>query len=464
MIGSRMSGVTRAALVFAAAIVLALAGCQGGAVRPEPARSFENAPAADRRAVVAEIEKRRQADSQSVDEFDEMILVTNMDGRQLGAFQEAVRDRKAKYQAYSDGPEGQKLAAARKELADARAARDEAKAADLQKQVAPLDQADLDYRTKVRAPVVEIMDLDQQRDWAAYVLWGRWGGLNARFQGLGLTDDQLKKAQTVCRAEMNDIVKPGTLRNDPYLMIFRRRGENPFKDRVAARIGREVLSEDQRKMLSFASVPRADRKRVVADIEKRRAADARSVDEFDEMILATDMDGRQLGAFQEAVKERSVKFQAHGEGPEAKRMAALKDELAQARTAGDQKKIEDLQKQMDPLAQAEKDFRTQIRVPVVEVMTLGQQRDWAAYVLWSWWGGLGGRFRSAQLSDEQIAKAKAVCRAEMDTFIQPGTMAKDPYLWCIRGRDEPSAKMKDRVAQRVAQEVLTAEQRQKIAA
>jgi hypothetical protein len=454
----------RAGLIAAATALLALVGCQTGAARPEPARSFPDAPAADRRAVVAEIEKRRAADPQSVDEFDEMILVTNMDGRQLGAFQEAVKDRKAKYEAYSGGPEGQKLAAVRKQLAEARAARDEAKTADLQKQLEPLDRADMDYRTKIRAPVVEIMDLDQQRDWAAYVLWGRWGGLNARFQGLGLTDEQMKKAQAVCRAEMNDLIKPGTLRNDPYLMIFRRRGENPFKDRVAARIGREVLSEDQREMLTFASAPRADRKRVVADIEKRRAADARSIDEFDEMILATDMDGRQLGAFQEAVKQRQAKLQARGETAEAKRMAALKDELAKARTANDQKKVEDLQKQMDPLAEAEKDFRTQIRVPVVEVMTLRQQRDWAAYVLWGGWGGLGGRFRAAQLSDEQVAKAKALCRAEMDTLIRPDTMAKDPYLWCIRTRDEASAKLKDRVAQRIAQEVLTAEQRQKIAA
>ena len=451
---------TLGAMAVAVAAILVLGGCETGGKRME----FAGAPAADRAAVIAEIEERRQTDPASVDEFDEMVLVTNMDGRQLGAFLEAVAVRHAKYQAYSDGPAGRNLAAARQQLADARAARDEAKVEDLRQQLAPLEQADMDYRTQVRVPVVSVMDLAQQRDWAAYVLWGRWGGLHGRFRDLGLTDEQRWRAQAVCRDEMNTLIEPATLRADPYLWVFRQRGASPAKEAVAARIGREVLSEDQRKMLGFAEAPRADRRRIVADIEKRCAADARSIDEFDEMVLATDMDGRQLGAFLAAVQERHAKFQAYGQTAEAKRMAALKDQLAAAREAGDENEIEDLQKQMDPCAEAEKRFRTWIRVPVVEVMTLRQQRDWAAYVLWSWWGGLGGRLRGAGLTDAQTAKAKAIGRAEMEQLIRPGTMAMDPYLWCLRGRDEQAAKLKDRIARRIAREVLTPEQRDKISA
>ncbi len=208
--------------------------------------------------------------------------------------------------------------------------------------------------------------------------------------------------------------------------------------------------------------PPADRATVVAEIEKRKAdADSR-IDEFDEMILATDIDGKQLGAFLAAVERRHKKWEEYRGSAKHAKLQALQEQARAAKQADDKKKMAALETQIKPLAEAEREYRMAIRAEVVSVMDLEQQRDWANHVLWSW-GRLGGRLRRAKLTEDQMARAKTLTRAEMNNVIRPGTMQKDPYLWIVRGGNEDAKALKDKIADKVAKTVLTAEQREAIA-
>ncbi len=446
----RTAGMLAAGLVFASSATAA-----ARVHNPEYGDDLRN-----RESVVAAIRTRQEDPGQTIDEFDEMVLVTDLDDWRLEHFIRRVLDRHETWNEWMAGEKQQRLEALQAQLRQARRDGDQKQVEKLQRETEPLQRAHTELRTRIRRNVVTAMTYDQQRDWAAFVLWGHWGGLRGRFRDVDLSEDQLWRAHAVCRQEVWEFVKGHTLAVDPYLWVFRRGGD-PIRDRIAERIAREVLTPDQRKMMSFARAPRASRSRVVALIEKRREDPEQKIDEFDEMVLVTDMDGRQLGAFLEAVKERHAKWGAYTEGEAEQKRQALRGQLDAAKKAGDPKRIAAIEKQLEPLEKAHQDYRAKVRADVVEVMTLPQQRDWAAFVLWGHWGKLRWRFRRLDLSDRQVERAREICRDEMDRLVQRGTMEADPYLFCIRGRGEEVRALKDRVADRIAQQVLSRQQREK---
>jgi hypothetical protein len=205
----------------------------------------------DRQAVIAAIRQRVQAAPKDLDEFDEMILFTDIGGWQLKNFVAAVERRAARMREDAATGKGKQLETVQADLAAATQAKDTAKAESLQKQLESLQKAASDQRVRFRADVVGALSLEQQRDWAAYVLWGHWGGMAARFRSADLTPDQLWQAQIVVRQEMAAFVNPLTLRQDPYLWVFRHRGEGQeIRDKVAARITKEILTPDQQKKVA----------------------------------------------------------------------------------------------------------------------------------------------------------------------------------------------------------------------
>jgi hypothetical protein len=208
----------------------------------------------------------------------------------------------------------------------------------------------------------------------------------------------------------------------------------------------------------------SDRQAVIEAITARVQADPRALDEFDEMILFTDLSGWQLRTFVAAVERRAAQWEAFAATDNCKQLQALRPELAAARQANDAAKIEALQKQVEPLQKDEAELRTRIRADVVATLSLDQQRDWAAYVLWGHWGGLRRRFRSVELTEDQLWRAQAVCRQEMASFVNPLTLRQDPYLWVFRHpSDEKGKVIRDKVAARLAKEVLTPDQQKKLA-
>ncbi len=239
----------RAASALACLLALGLlvaAGC-------DPAQQRSGAadyagPPADRAAVVAAIRARQEDPAQRIDEFDEMILVTNMDGTQLGAFMAAVQDRVARIEAFDQTPAMVKLDGLRGRLAAAKKAKDEAAVASLVKEIEPLQETRSAFYNAARADVVGIMTLDQQRDWATFVLWDHWGRTRGHFRRAALSDDQLQMAEAICADECRTLIQPGTMEKDPYLWVCR--GGSEFKQQVRDRIAREVLTDAQREAMA----------------------------------------------------------------------------------------------------------------------------------------------------------------------------------------------------------------------
>ncbi|MFP4105951.1 MAG: hypothetical protein ACLFVU_07635 [Phycisphaerae bacterium] len=150
-------------------------------------------------------------------------------------------------------------------------------------------------------------------------------------------------------------------------------------------------------------------------------------DEFAQMKVLLDLEGQQLDEFNKAVEERAEKLQRHQNSEQHKKLSQLRDELKAAKKAKDDAKVAKLEKQIAPLSEEHAAFMEKIRYEVIDVLTPAQKKAWTGYVLRE---RLGGRFRKANLTDEQKEKILHTCiRYADEQMFQDGDPLKDdPYL------------------------------------
>ena len=205
-----------------------------------PPFDWQNAGVAPgkRAEVLAMIEKKEKTD-----EFDAMICATDMDGKQLGGFLAAVADREARLLAWERSDKGKRWAELKATAIPA--AREGTDAAKLKTLATESSQLNAEYgalRVAVRSMVMGVMNLQQQRMWAAQAISGN---IFHNLRGVKPDADQRKKAQAICAEAAAEVVKEDTVAKDPYLA-------NIFKDRQAVldktteRIKAEVLTQSQR--------------------------------------------------------------------------------------------------------------------------------------------------------------------------------------------------------------------------
>lgn len=179
------------------------------------------------------------------DEFDAMIRVTDMDGRQLAGFLAAVADRLERLDVWNSGAKGMRSDELRKRVSAAQAAGHQE---ELSRLVGELDLLDAEYgalRTALRARVMGVMTLAQQRVWAGHRLWG---SVARGLRGVELTADQQAKALAICVEAAAELIKDGTVSEDPYLnATFQGQGE--LQAKTLAQVKSAVLTADQRAKL-----------------------------------------------------------------------------------------------------------------------------------------------------------------------------------------------------------------------
>jgi PBP1b-binding outer membrane lipoprotein LpoB len=199
-----------------------------------------------------------------------------------------------------------------------------------------------------------------------------------------------------------------------------------------------------------AAVKRAD---VLADIEKKERRD-----EFDAMIQATEMDGKQLAGFLAATQDRLARLAAWEGSEKGKRRVELRTRLVpEAQEGTDDAKLKKLAIELNQLDAEYGALRVAVRGMVMGVMTLEQQRAWAASALL----GVASRsLRGTQLDADQRKRALAICAGAVKDVIKEDTVASDPYLNCI-ARNQGDLVTK--TVQRIKSEVLTKEQQAALA-
>jgi hypothetical protein len=180
-------------------------------------------------------------------------------------------------------------------------------------------------------------------------------------------------------------------------------------------------------------------------------------EEFDTMAAVARLAGNQLTTFQRAVQNYFERLDAWKDSPEGQRRAALRAELEAARRNGDARKEAAVREQLRALVPAQDRYRERQLDSVVRILTLDQQREWAAHLFWQSQGqALVRHFRKANLTPSQVEQAKSLVRLEMNQLVQPGTADRDPYFFAARA---PADAIKDRLTRQVANRILTPDQR-----
>jgi hypothetical protein len=149
------------------------------------------------------------------DEFQLMILQLDLEGEQLKAFQLKLAERMKTLADWDKSKKAKQVEDLQLKLQQAKDAKDEAKSKALGEQLAPLQQEYWKLRVALRAVVMSVLTIEQQRQWAAYVLLDQVRHRNLR--GFTLTEAQWKQAQPICKEVAAKFVKEDTITNDPYL-------------------------------------------------------------------------------------------------------------------------------------------------------------------------------------------------------------------------------------------------------
>jgi hypothetical protein len=199
-----------------------------------PANTMTIAPAKPRVTLA-----KPAAKSGAVDEYQYMAQMFNLQGEALEKFEQACARREAVLQFWTDGP-GKKVEELRKQMKDAKAAKDEKTVAEIKELHDVLNQMDIDMRTELRAAVMAELTLEQQRRWGGFVLNRE---VLRRLARIELSEKQKEYVKRLADDQADRMVKQDTIEKDPFLQNFK--GDeviNPLLKQVRDKI----LTIDQR--------------------------------------------------------------------------------------------------------------------------------------------------------------------------------------------------------------------------
>jgi hypothetical protein len=191
---------------------------------------------------------------------------------------------------------------------------------------------------------------------------------------------------------------------------------------------------------------------VVPDLEAaRKALEVGRRDEFEQMKLALELEGKQKQQFDKAVNNRAAKLENWRETKFYKTYMQTRKQLKAAEKDGNEEKVASLKQKLEPMSKKHIEFKEKIRAEVISELTPSQRKGWAGYVLWE---KVRGRFRKAKPTDEQWQEMLEVTTDVAETLFAEGDITMtDPYLKSIYD-------VRDDAAEKIKQAVLTDEQRE----
>ncbi len=165
-------------------------------------------------------------------------------------------------------------------------------------------------------------------------------------------------------------------------------------------------------------------------------------------IMASEcgLDDAQKAALEAAVVAKEEALKAGKEKADA-----LKEDLANAKEAGDEEAVKQIGEEMKTLRARQGAIETQQQAKILGILTSEQRERWEGFCLWR---DLMRQYRRAELADEQKAQARALAnQAASETL-------------AVQGDEEEARKAREAIQKNlrayIETEILTAEQRKKM--
>jgi len=148
------------------------------------------------------------------------------------------------------------------------------------------------------------------------------------------------------------------------------------------------------------------------------------------------------------VAERNRAYEKWLAPDSGRRYQQYQKDLAEAHRQNDPDRIKDAEGKLSPLRAEELSTRADLRREFDTILTLEQQRQWAAYLLFI---NVSNRLNNVKLTFDQQKQAREACLKIATSAVQEDTFKEDPYLRL----DEKSL---DEATYSVVESVLTSEQ------
>ncbi len=180
-------------------------------------------------------------------DFDQMIAVCRIKGFQRLDFEREGAEYEARRDKLDAGRLGEARRLARQDLHDARAGGDPKEVEAAEERLVAAEERWRDALAGPRAEVMAILSLEQQRDWAGYVLYHH---LLDRFRPAGLGEAEKLRLRELANEQVEEIVEKSTVRKDPFL---ERLADEALIDRLVERATERILDPIQREKMAQAA-------------------------------------------------------------------------------------------------------------------------------------------------------------------------------------------------------------------
>jgi hypothetical protein len=213
------------------------------AAQPAPAQPAPAAQPSSTPAIAISPGKPRLAvkkgDPGKLDEYQYMAQMNNLQGEQLEKFEQACARREVVLAFWAEGP-GKQVEELRKQMKDAKAAKDQATVDEIQEKHDLLNKMDSDIRSQLRAEVMSQLTLEQQRRWGGFVLSRE---LTRKMPRVELTERQKEFVRRITDDAADKLVKADTVEKDPFLQGFK---SDEILNPLMKHVRDKILTIDQR--------------------------------------------------------------------------------------------------------------------------------------------------------------------------------------------------------------------------
>jgi hypothetical protein len=161
----------------------------------------------------------------------------------------------------------------------------------------------------------------------------------------------------------------------------------------------------------------------------------------------------QNATFEKKLTERNEAFKQWEAGPKGQQFEQIRKQISAARAARNTAKVTQLEAEEKPLREERDALRASLRRDFDRVLTLDQQKQWAARNLNR---KLLLAYNRISLTEAQKQQVHSICVAIANESVNKDTYKTDPYL--LLGKSA-----RDKAMQKSNSDVLTAAQRARIA-
>lgn len=176
-------------------------------------------------------------------DFEEVAAFLKLEGEQWKRFYDRAIEREKLLAEWEKTPQAKKQRELEEAIQIAKKAGEENLAVSFKAQLQPVAEQFWAYRKKLRADVLGVLTLEQQKKLASLALYNMT--IQRHLRDTAFDEGQLQQIKTLAVQKANTAVGPDTFKNDPYLTdTFNK----TFMDNFVTSIKTGIMTDEQRRM------------------------------------------------------------------------------------------------------------------------------------------------------------------------------------------------------------------------